>query len=70
MSFNANILESESSLRQGLPNTINLLGGLYLYYDYIVTRYKPRTHIRHNNIGMYPTQEACSFVIYLRFNPN
>lgn len=70
MSFNASILESESSLGQSLPNTINLLGGLYSYYDYIVTRYKPRTHIRHSKIGMYPTKEACSFVIYLRFNPN
>lgn len=34
MSFNARILESESSLRQSLPNTINLLGGLYSCYDY------------------------------------
>lgn len=41
ISFNASILESESSLRQILPNTINLLGGFYSYYDYIVTRYKP-----------------------------
>lgn len=56
MSFNASILESESSLRQNLPNTINLIGGLYSYYDYIVTRYKPTTHIRHIKIGMYPTQ--------------
>lgn len=41
ISFNASILESESSLDQSLPNTINLLGGLYSYYDYVVTRYKP-----------------------------
>lgn len=70
MSFNASISESEISLRQTLPNTNNLLSGLYSYYDYIVTRYKPTTNIRHNRIGINPTQEACSFVIYLRFNTN